>query len=340
MSFMLALVVLCASARVWNLDREDALPQIREHYQPSNEVLLSMSVGAPGLRFGTILRVQAAHFGVRNILTITNRAENCDHLIQACGYSSMYMNEVPTQIMQQLRARVYWMYRLYRIGLNVFQLDSDVVWFQNPYKAFAEFPNHGIIGAEDGLPFNGGFVYARHLSKCNNLIIEWLLHTWSWRLIVWGGDEQSTLIDIVSSMITQTPYATEQEVVARGKASVIPVRERRIPWVRAHATKLRGESEYRIKPVASNMSFATYQRFAHDAPTIPRHCRYAHALGVTQRFTYNLKSCNNPLVYMLHLSGFPLKQLRPSIVQLYRSVVNNESNYATDEFRRFICGII
>ena len=40
---------------------------------------------------------------------------------------------------------------------------------------------------------------------------------------------------------------------------------------------------------------------------------------------------------MLHLSGFPIRSLRPSIVQLYRGLIRNESGGTIEEFRKFVC---
>ena len=324
--------------RFWNLTSESSLVSIHRNYQPSNQVILSMSTGIKGIHFRNLMYLQAKHFNVHQyMLTITNLKSSCVDLIGDCAYSSQYMSRDARFIIQRLRARVYWMYMLYRTGLDVFQLDSDIVWFANPLRISAEFPMYGIIGAEDGLPFNGGFVYARHVSNCSDSIIESLLYSWSRRLIEWGGDEQSTLIDIMSSMITHVPYSTEQELIMRGKSSVIPIREKRVNLVRKLAKSIKGENSYIISPFENNFSYPVHGLFNQTVPYIASNCKSTLALGIVKRFTYNLRLCKNNIVTMLHLSGFPIKSLRPSIVQLYRGLIRNESGDAIDEFRKFVC---
>ena len=89
---------------------------------------------------------------------------------------------------QLLRARVYWLARLFDAGVNVLQCDLDVGWLRNPFPLFRSLPNASILAQSDGALVNAGVLFVQHISAAEDAVTTWLLAEWSNRLPGLGGD--------------------------------------------------------------------------------------------------------------------------------------------------------
>lgn len=136
---------------------------------------------------------------------------------------------------QLLRVRVYWLARFFEAGVNVFQCDLDVGWIANPFPLFRAIPDASVLAQTDGSLVNAGVIYFRHGSA--DAVALWLLNEWSNRLMGLGGDEQTTLHDVLTTMASRSMYLSEQLVTHSTKSAVIA------SWVRRnHLMKWLGKS--------------------------------------------------------------------------------------------------
>ena len=123
---------------------------------------------------------------------------------------------------QLLRVRVYWLARFYEAGVNVFQCDLDVGWIANPFPLFRAIPDASVLAQTDGSLVNAGVIYFRHgTSILADAVTLWLLNEWSNRLMGLGGDEQTTLHDVLTTMASESIYLSEQLVTHNHKSVVI-----------------------------------------------------------------------------------------------------------------------
>ena len=279
----------------------------------SMDVALLLSFGPLANTATNVLAQRLTSVGFNASLAFTNNAPACDLIEVACAFSSMHITgevisfgrasrmTIRRFIRQGLRARVYWTYRLYAAGMNVFVLDTDVIVARNPFNYFSLHPEFSIIGALDGLPFNSGVLYTRHVDPCKDFLTQSLLEEYARRLIEWGDSfEQSVCIDVVTSMISGVPYATENEALregrdkqAEGKKRVHSERTARIPFVSSMADRRRvlGEVvwEFHPLPVSQRWNFSvvdTFQRVPNSSPcTEPP---VASILGVNTEFSYDV----------------------------------------------------
>ena len=96
----------------------------------------------------------------------------------------------------------------------------DVGWVANPFPLFRAIPDASVLAQTDGFLVNAGVIYFRH-STLADAVTVWLLNEWSNRLMGLGGDEQTTLHDVLTTMATGTMYLSEQLVTRYRKSAVI-----------------------------------------------------------------------------------------------------------------------
>lgn len=128
---------------------------------------------------------------------------------------------------QLLRVRVYWLAQFFAAGANVFQCDLDVVWIRDPFPLFRANPNVSFFAQADGPVLNPGLDHVQHVSASADTITTWLLNEWSNRMSGLGGDEQTTLNDVLFTMARGSLYLSEQLAVPGRKSHVIASWERR-----------------------------------------------------------------------------------------------------------------
>ena len=245
----------------------------------------------------------------------------------ACGFSGKYLAPDPHTIRMPIRARVYWLYRFFAAGLDVLLLDTDIIVERDPFAFFRKHPGHSIIGALDGrTPYNSGVFYARHIDACRDYLTQSLLEEYARRCVEWGGFEQSVCIDVVATSITATFYAIENQLVAwRNKTRVVPLRlerDRRVAQLAQRAPG--GEVAWVLRPLPPpNGGFRTVDELERvpNAARCNESAPVASFLGVRNEFIYNvaLLCKRQPWLRpaLVHLSGVPNKNVRPSIVDTF-----------------------
>ena len=190
---------------------------------------------------------------------------------------------------QFLETRVKWLHRLFRGGVDVFQLDLDVIWYKNPFDLFARHPNASLLSAADGKLGNAGVFFARHSTRAADRVATRLLGEWSRRMDTAGGDEQGTLHDVLAGTILRSPFFSEQMSPADRRAT-------RQGWERPIMRANRCSSETRCWRVEGGLE---YVAFAKDFT-------YGQFLG--------RDLCAGMTPHLVHLSGYPSKTLRPLIL--------------------------
>lgn len=122
---------------------------------------------------------------------------------------------------QLLRVRVYWLARFFEAGINALQCDLDVGWVRDPFPLFRSIPNASVVAQSESTMVNAGIVFVRHVSAAADAVTLWLLAEWSNRLMGLGGDEQTTLHDVLTTMTRGSIYLSEQLVAIGHKSRVM-----------------------------------------------------------------------------------------------------------------------
>jgi len=206
------------------------------------ELVLFFAYGAGPLTGVAPRAVRAAHAaGVHWSLILTLNRASCYASLSACPCAFGGVDpigswqsprdppdrRVAASARQLLRVRVYWLARFFDAGANVFQCDLDVVWTRDPFPLFRANPNVSFFAQADGPVLNSGLDHVQHVSASADAVATWLLNEWSNRMSGLGGDEQTTLNDVLFTMARGKLYLSEQLAVAGRKSHVIASWERR-----------------------------------------------------------------------------------------------------------------
>lgn len=206
------------------------------------ELVLFFAYGAGPLTGVAPRAVRAAYAaGVHWSLIVTLNRASCDASLSACPCAFGGVDpigpwqsprdppdrRVAASARQLLRVRVYWLARFFAAGANVFQCDLDVVWTRDPFPLFRANPNVSFFAQADGSVLNSGLDHVQHVSASADAVATWLLYEWSNRMSGLGGDEQTTLNDVLFTMARGKLYLSEQLAVAGRKSHVIASWERR-----------------------------------------------------------------------------------------------------------------
>lgn len=188
-----------ASANHIDLEHAKGLERVRDEVaDDGGDIALILALGDFGRESARLMIRRLRHVGFHASLPLTSTRGACAEFVHACAYSSRHMHYDPKTFRMPIISRVYWLYRLFRAGVNVMVMDTDVIVRRNPFQLLRSMPQYSMIGAIDELPYNSGLFYARHVDSCTDSITEAVLREYARRCVEWGGFEQSVLIDVMS----------------------------------------------------------------------------------------------------------------------------------------------
>ena len=256
-----------------------------------DRVVLLFSVGNPDN--ARLALAQARRVGVDSAVIVTDSVAHCTRFDGAhCVYTPF--DNAPTPRHQILRLRIRALNRFFKSGLDAFQLDTDVIWYQNPFEILVTFKDVGFVAASDGKLANAGVVFVQHVSNSSDVVISNLLSEWESSMYNGGGDEQGLLHDLLASRILNTTTLSIEGMTNRTAKAIVRERRDRRLW---HLNSC---------------------GFDKRCFTLIDHTDSARMVALSHAFSYgqNLQRrlCDRTPPVLVHLSGYPSKMLRPLIL--------------------------